>query len=402
MKRIFQLSIGWFLILLSGSCFGQWTPVNVGVNSNFVDVQFINDSVGFISGSDGAVLKTTDYGLTWINTNNTESLFTFRVHFPGDSVGYGLAGNSLFKTIDQGATWFALPDLFTFDKSNLFFLNDSTGFFLTAYGIIYKTTDGGMNWNNISTNCSETIVEEDIYFPDQNTGYFGGWYGTCVSRTMDGGNTWEILPGNLLYIIKSIHFPSPSTGYMAGLLNPQSGGIEKTTDSGNTWIIQNTPSWTYTSVYCTDTSACYAVGPSGVISKTTDGGANWQQQYSGTEQALHKIYCIDANTCYAVGDSGTVLKTTNGGLTGLTNYSPEISGITVFPNPASDKVTINLDSPVFEIEIFNSLGKRICIIQNQNTVDVSNFESGIYLMRVFNGEAYFFKKIMIQHEDFVR
>ena len=88
-------------LLLSVPSYGQWTPLNVNMNSKFVDVQFINDSVGFVTGSNGAILKTTDYGLSWINTNNTSNTSTFRLHFPGDSVGYALAGNYLFKTVDQ-------------------------------------------------------------------------------------------------------------------------------------------------------------------------------------------------------------------------------------------------------------------------------------------------------------
>lgn len=75
-----------------------------------------------------------------------------------------MAENSLLKTINQGATWFALPELVTYDKRNIYFLNDSVGFFLAGYGDIYKTTDGGMIWSWITTNCSTTITEEDIFF----------------------------------------------------------------------------------------------------------------------------------------------------------------------------------------------------------------------------------------------
>ena len=394
MKTFFTITY----LLLSVWSFGQWTPLNVSMNNNFIDVQFVNDSVGFISGSGGALLKTTDYGLSWTNVNNTGNSFAFSFHFPGDSVGYALGGNSLFKTVDQGINWVALPAISTFDKNNPFFLNDSTGFFLAAYGIIYKTTDGGMNWSNFSTNCSETIVEEDIYFPDQNTGYFGGWYGTCASRTMDEGNTWQVLDGNLLSTIKAIYFPSVSTGYMAGYVNWQTGGVQKTTDSGNTWIIQNTPIHHYNSIYCTDTSTCYAVAYDGAIIKTTDGGANWQQQISGTTHPLRKIYCTDANTCYAVGDSGTVLKTMNGGVTGMTNYLSDIFDITIFPNPASDKLTINLHASDYEVAVYDSMGERICKIRNQNKLDVSNFSDGIYFVKVFDGRNYYCKKMIVKHD----
>ena len=56
MKTFFTITY----LLLSVWSFGQWTPLNVSMNNNFIDVQFVNDSVGFISGSGGALLKTTD------------------------------------------------------------------------------------------------------------------------------------------------------------------------------------------------------------------------------------------------------------------------------------------------------------------------------------------------------
>ena len=374
------------LLLLSVLSYGQWTPLNVNMNSNFVDVQFLNDSVGFVTGSNGAILKTTDHGLSWINTNNTGNTSAFRIHFPGDSVGYGLALNNLFKTVDQGVTWFALPAFNTFDKKNLFFLNDSTGFFISGYGGVDKTTDGGMNWNPLNTNCTGTLAEEDIFFADPNTGYFGGWYSTCASRTTDGGNTWLVLPNNLLYVIKSIYFTSVSTGYMTGWNSSQTEGIEKTSDSGNTWVMLNTPSWSYTSIYCTDSNTCYAVGPYGVISKTTDGGINWQQQSSGTIQALTKIYCTDANTCYAVGDSGVVLKTVNGGVTGLTDYAQDLSDINLFPNPVSDKLTINLSSDKWKEIFISDVMDKLIIHQDADSsvikIDVSELEQGVYFLQM--------------------
>lgn len=386
-----------FMLGINSLTFGQWTQLNTGANNNFYDVQFLNDSIGFVSGTAGAILKTTDNGNTWINVNNTGSSTTFKFHFPGDTIGYAVGMNDLYKTTDQGMSWNLLPNVSTFDKSNIYFLNDTTGFFLAAYGIIFKTVDGGMNWNNISTNCPWTIAEEDIFFADQNTGYFGGWYGTCISKSIDGGFTWQDLTSNLLYVIKSIHFPTSTTGYMAGWSSSPSYGIQKTTDGGLTWTLQNAPPMLF-SIYCTDTVSCYAVGINGLIIKTIDGGLNWQQQNSGTTQGLRKIYCTDANTCYAVGDSGTVLKTVNGGLTNIFSPIQEQFDIVVSPNPADNKLNVEINSNSFEIIIYNQFGAELKNIKNQKEIDVSDMPNGLYFLNIINNSQFYYEKFLVLHK----
>ncbi len=374
-------------LLLRVLSFGQWTPVSMGVNTNFFDVQFVNESVGFVSGNLGTFLKTTDNGLTWININNTGDLHTFKFHFPSETVGYALGNNSLFKTVDQGTTWTSLPNINTFDKKNIFFINETTGFFLAAYGVIFKTTDGGISWINIQTNCDSTIVEEDIHFADQNTGYFGGWYGNCASKTIDGGATWQVLPNSLLYQIYSIYFPTPTIGYMAGYSSGQMKGIQKTEDGGTTWVAQNTPTSTYTSIFCIDTNICFAVGPNGVIIKTTDGGSNWLQQDSGTSNNLRKIHCTDVNSCYAVGDSGTLLKTGNGGL-GINQIDINKTKTKLSPNPAKSEIQIQSSSDISQLEIYDELGRKIeLVISSTKKVNIETLASGSYFLKIYSSNS---------------
>ena len=392
MKGILTLSTFLFFSCIDSRA--QWIPLNVNSNSNFIDVQFLNDSVGFVSGNNGSILKTIDYGQSWTNCNNTGHPYSFWLHFPTDSNGYALGQNTLFKTIDQGANWTALPNITSHDKRNIFFINDSTGFFLSSYGAIHKTEDSGNNWTVFNTICGATIVEEDVYFPNQSVGYFGGWYGTCASRTTDGGNTWQVLPNNLLYIIKSIHFPTPSIGFMTGWNSGQTSGIEKTIDSGNTWVLQNSIVGSITSIYCVDTNVCYAVGTVGAIVKTTDGGLNWQQQISGTQYSLRKIFCTDQNTCYAVGDSGIVLKTSNGGSTGFSILQSQHL-LKVYPNPATDWLLFDIDSKDYVVLLYDIYGLKIREFKNQKRLNVSDISNGTYFIGVTDGRYFYHNKFVI-------
>ncbi|MFC1733849.1 T9SS type A sorting domain-containing protein [candidate division KSB1 bacterium] len=69
----------------------------------------------------------------------------------------------------------------------------------------------------------------------------------------------------------------------------------------------------------------------------------------------------------------------------------ETTGITLYPNPASDYINVRIDERYFkndrELLLFNSLGqqvKKIKLLKNKDlhTVDISNFKNGIYCYRL--------------------
>ena len=71
----------------------------------------------------------------------------------------------------------------------------------------------------------------------------------------------------------------------------------------------------------------------------------------------------------------------------------------VYPNPAKDIVTVQSSFKVKEIEIHNALGQVVLRKQgNQNieTLDVSNLQSGAYIVRIKTQRGFTNKKILIE------
>ena len=65
--------------------------------------------------------------------------------------------------------------------------------------------------------------------------------------------------------------------------------IVRTTDGGNTWVIQDaglTQSVILFGVSFTDANTGTAVGQNGTITRTTNGGSSWITQTSGTQLTL--------------------------------------------------------------------------------------------------------------------
>ena len=83
-------------------------------------------------------------------------------------------------------------------------------------------------------------------------------------------------------------------------------------------------------------------------------------------------------------------------------YVNEISledAINIYPNPAKDNITIanNSNNSIDQISIYNALGKMVYnTFTTQNSIDISNFNTGIYLVQFNSNKKTVTKKLIIQ------
>lgn len=68
-------------------------------------------------------------------------------------------------------------------------------------------------------------------------------------------------------------------------------------------------------MFYVNTSTGWMVGNKGTVYKTTDGGNSWVLQNTGVTNDLNKVFFINENIGWAGSLNGTVIKTTNGGAT---------------------------------------------------------------------------------------
>ena len=107
---------------------------------------------------------------------------------------------------------------------------------------------------------------------------------------------------------------------------------------------------------------------------------------------------VTANTIYAVGVTGSKFMLRGAAFTSTTNISnvkaPEMK---VYPNPASGKVFINVDQPS-EIGIYSltgSLVKQQFVTSSNNSINISELNSGIYFVKMMNSNN-MTQKLIIQ------
>jgi len=71
----------------------------------------------------------------------------------------------------------------------------------------------------------------------------------------------------------------------------------------------------------------------------------------------------------------------------------------IFPQPASDKVSIETSTVINTIEIYNSFGQTVYyqnVNESSSTINTSDFESGLYLITIYSPETISTHKLIIE------
>jgi len=310
---------------------GGWNKLNTGFTDNLTGLSVISEDTVIVTGAN-KLYVSHDGGENW-NTLNVPDNNITDSYFTGSTVGHiGYQNGSVYKTMDGGNTW-SLKSSVNSSSSNInriYFVDDNTGFISRGYmAEILKTTDVGETWEVIN---SSSDVINNFYFLDTLNGFMTGEYGV-IFKTTNGGAEWEWIGfqngrygGTDMY---ALYFMDNMTGFVVG----SGGRIMKTTNGGKIWNGYATTYNTIRQLQCvSDTTAYGLVGNSFI--KTTDGGNKWENigaPVSGenTNQFVFVNenigYCIaggDINTSASV---GSVFKTTNGGQTWIaTNGGKEL------------------------------------------------------------------------------
>jgi len=288
-------------------------------NGSFIDVDFANSSVGYISGIGGLIVKTSDGGQTFskLPSGTTEDLYG--IHCLNSQIVLTAGnGGTILRSIDGGSSWTPIASGTSYNLRNIYFYNTTIGYITGGNGTLLKTTDGGLSWNPINPGTTDGLY--GIYFTDMNTGYVSGLNG-LILKTTDGGSTWTSQKSGISVgpiILESIFFTDSTHGIIAGGIgNPSftpNPVILKTSDAGAHWTPIPCPNVNdfYVKVKFADANTGYIVGGyieqnTGTLLKTTDGGSTWTNVSISTHR-LTGIKIINSESAFAVGLNGSILK----------------------------------------------------------------------------------------------
>lgn len=68
--------------------------------------------------------------------------------------------------------------------------------------------------------------------------------------------------------------------------------------------------------------------------------------------------------------------------------------ISVYPNPTTDFINVNTDKNVFDVELYDNLGRLLQQYKNTNRISVEHLSSGIYYLKIVVEKQAFYEKII--------
>ena len=321
-----------------------WTPINSGLpstpNVSSIVIDPSNPAILYlgISGVSAApstgrlvlgVFKSTDGGRSWNPVNTGLPTYSYVSASSGSDLTIdpfnpatlyvNASFYGTFKSTNGGANWNLLTNL---DFSRLLIdpSNPATLYATRSWDGVYKSINGGVSWNPINAGLPSGSVDALSINPS-NPATLYAEAGGKLYKTDNGGGNWVLLFGNdatNLILSKLIVNPSnPATLYAARIatpgLNPNCGGILKSTNAGANWSPSNAGLTALPvsslAIHPSNSAMLYAGTGCGVF-KSINAGINWNLSNTGMTQSSGMIVIDPSNP--AILYSGT-FKSTNGG-----------------------------------------------------------------------------------------
>lgn len=216
---------------------------------------------------------------------------------------------------------------------NLYFINQDTGYFVGTSGTIVKTTNAGESWILQKSNTRQNLTS--VHFCSDQVGYICGGYkysgdsSSTILKTLNGGDSWDIVHEDTLGENRSVFCISPDTAFVAGM----NGKLLKTTDGGLTWEKLNTGTTeSLEDVIFPSSSIGYFYAGDKILKKSTDGGQSWTNLDPGLSinDAIFSISFPTTLIGYVLiyrNGPGKVIKTNDGGISW--EFSTHTSGTPV-------------------------------------------------------------------------
>jgi photosystem II stability/assembly factor-like uncharacterized protein len=185
--------------------------------------------------------------------------------------------NTIYLTTDGGINWEEITsDDLPSNPKEIEFASETVRYLLSTSGDVYKTTDGGDSWSVVlepqysssAITLIEAVSEDDIFAVNDN----------FINFSNDGGETWSETYYPLPYgvgTITSITFIDEEIGYLTSSVF----GLLTTTDGGQTWNVSDVlyHHWfELKSIAIVGESGVVAVGGNGAIVRFSDYGQSWE------------------------------------------------------------------------------------------------------------------------------
>ncbi|MFY0629833.1 MAG: glycosyl hydrolase [Flavobacteriaceae bacterium] len=310
---------------------------------------------GNVSSGDG-IWKSVNAGKTWehMGLKNARHIPRVRIHPKNPDIVYAGVMGDLYKSSDDRG--------------------------------VYKSTDGGKTWNkklfaNKDAGVVDLIIDPNnprvLYATTWNirrTPYSlsSGGEGSALWKSTDEGETWTNISTNKglpsgLWGISGVTVSPVNSDIVYALIENKKGGVYKSTDAGKTWRLINSErklrqrAWYYTRLYADtqDEDILYVLNVR--YHKSTDGGKTYKT-YNAPHGDHHDLWIApEDNQRMIIGDDGGA----------QVSFDAGINWTTYMNQPTSQFYRVTTDNH-FPYRIYGAQ-------QDNSTVRISHRTQGRYI-----------------------
>ena len=243
--------------------------------------------------------KSTDAGKTWIfaGLKDSKHIPRIRIHPKNPELVYAAVMGDLFKSSEERG--------------------------------VYKSEDGGKNWKRVlfaNANAGAVDLAMDPNNPRvlyasmwriRRTPYSmeSGGEGSGIYKSTDGGETWKNISSNEgmpkgIWGISCVSVSPVNSNRVYAIIENENGGVYRSEDAGTTWKKMNEDrnlrqrAWYYTKIYADtkDEDICYVMNVS--YHKSKDGGKTFQS-YNAPHGDHHDLWIApEDNQRMIIADDG--------------------------------------------------------------------------------------------------
>lgn len=377
---------------------GDWIEQNSNTMEDLSQLQFVNEQIGHAVGTNGTILRTLDGGLNWTSSQvGSDPLHD--VYFIDATNGFIRSAEMIYQTVN-GIDFVALQLIidetpvndsidYVLRATDMNF-NGSIGMISASYSDLpqtsqliskfWKTLDFGATWVEFTMPDNLATIE----FLDTEHWFAAGWH---LYETFDGGQTWAEQWATFsfppisddCFIISndgSSGVVSMAYHYDFGIIDALSGLMEIDPDVINVVDMELEGETLYSLVYSNEGS---------FITQSPDMGQTYLTQ-SDTLPEAWDLEFTSEGIGWACGQNGKIWKL--GQANSVTEYETS-SVVSIFPNPASDVLQIQIETPwnPTKMEIYDSSGRLVKSEIFESQVDISELPHGNYVLRIFDSAS---------------
>ena len=341
-------------------------PTNIGGRITDIEMPEGQALVMYVGGASGGILKTEDAGGTWaqiftgiptvsigdiaIDPNDTEILYAGTGE--ANSSSFSFLGSGIYKSMDGGNSWqySGLEEspyfgrlivdynnsqrVFAAACGNLFSKNDTRG--------IYRTDDGGENWEQVLFVTDSTAAIDLVQHPTNPDILYAAFWerergltwrksfgpSSGIWKTTDGGDNWVELTNGLPGAIDkgriglTISKSNPEVLYAMYDMPDQIMSVFKTIDGGTSWQqvdngylngMGSSFAWYFGQIRVdpNDEDRVYVLGQ--VMYRTNNGGSSWSQIADNVHVDHHAMFFDQETGRVYLGNDGGLYWSNNNG-----------------------------------------------------------------------------------------